>query len=348
MNSFPLSFIPLARKDFPLIHRWFQEPHLWKWWGEGKKWSLEDIENKYCSYVEKYKMVEGQQKSIYPFIIQFQGQPIGYIQFYNAFDFKRTGYSVHDIAKDETSLAALDFYIGEPSALGKGMGSQILSKFLQEEIFRHFEACLVDPDRKNKSAIQAYSKAGFTTRAELNECIVMIAKKKPTQNPIVILGTSRRESQTKQAIAAVLQDQIVPIVDLMDYNISYYDYEYRNRSDDFIPLAEQMIRHNPIILATPVYWYTMSAIMKNFIDRWSDLLDIRKDIGRRLAGKELYVITTYANSYPKEFESVFSQTCEYLEMAYKGCYYFYSGDNPHIKSENLSKAQSFAKNLFHA
>lgn len=43
----------------------------------------------------------------------------------------------------------------------------------------------------------------------------------------------------------------------------------------------------------------MSALMKTFIDRWSDLLNIRKDIGRRLTNKELYVITSFGESIPR-------------------------------------------------
>lgn len=60
-----------------------------------------------------------------------------------------------------------------------------------------------------------------------------------------------------------------------------------------------MVCYNPIILATPVYWYSMSALMKTFIDRWGDLLDIRKDIGRRLTNKELYIITSFGESMPR-------------------------------------------------
>lgn len=100
-------------------------------------------------------------------------------------------------------------------------------------------------------------------------------------NPIIILGSSRSDGDTLQAIKAVTKERTVPIIDLKNLNISPYDYAYENKHDDFITLAEKMVQHNPIVLATPVYWYTMSALMKTFIDRWSDLLDIRKDLGRR-------------------------------------------------------------------
>jgi multimeric flavodoxin WrbA len=107
-----------------------------------------------------------------------------------------------------------------------------------------------------------------------------------------------------------------------------------------------MIQHNPIILATPVYWYTMSALMKTFIDRWSDLLDIRKDLGRRLAHKELFVITSYGTSIPKGFEDAFSQTCSYLDMQYKGCLYFHGGEANELEKENELVVEKFSNQIF--
>lgn len=164
--------------------------------------------------------------------------------------------------------------------------------------------------------------------------------------PLIILGSSRSDGNTSRAIQAVLQNRAVPIVDLSKLNISYYDYTYENAKDDFISLAEKMVKHNPIILATPVYWYTMSAMMKTFIDRWSDLLYIRKDLGRQLAHKELYVITSYGTDIPKSFEDPFSQTCEYLDMQYKGCFYFYSGEDVERKQKNDALAKQFFEQIW--
>jgi hypothetical protein len=68
--------------------------------------------------------------------------------------------------------------------------------------------------------------------------------------------------------------------------------------------------------------------MKTFIDRWSDLLTIRKDLGRSLAGKTLYLITSlYAAKFPSCFEDLFRLTSEYMSMHYGGCYYYYCGDD---------------------
>lgn len=144
-------------------------------------------------------------------------------------------------------------------------------------------------------------------------------------NQIILIGSSRSNGNTRDVVTQIIEDIDIPIVDLSMLNISPYDYEYRNRTDDFMPLIERIIIFDTIVLATPVYWYTMSATMKIFIDRISDLLDIRKDLGRKLRGKKLFVIASFGTSLPKGFEDAFSQTCEYLGIEYLGASLVYVG-----------------------
>ena len=59
------------------------------------------------------------------------------------------------------------------------------------------------------------------------------------------------------------------------------------------------------------------------------MLIIRKDLGRKLKGKKLFCIASFGTSYPKGFEDILDQICEYLNMQYLGTSFVYSG------SENL-------------
>lgn len=160
-------------------------------------------------------------------------------------------------------------------------------------------------------------------------------------NPLVIFGSSRKDGHTRKAVHLLAGDRTLPCIDLSSLNMAYFDYDFENKSDDFIPLMEKVVEHNPLILATPVYWYTMSAVMKTFIDRWSDLLMSRKDLGRKLKGKDLYVITSFGTSMPKGFEDPFVQTAEYMGMHFRGCFYFYSGQDPKLLEENQRRTEDF-------
>ena len=153
-------------------------------------------------------------------------------------------------------------------------------------------------------------------------------------NPIIILGSSKSFGKTRKIIETIINNLDIPIIDLNTLNISDYDYEHKNHNDDYITLMEKVVKHDIIVLATPVYWYSMSAIMKKFIDRLSDLLELRKDIGYKLRGKKLFVIASYGGSSTKGFGDTFEQICNYMGMEYIGCSLICSSDNLELKKEN--------------
>ncbi len=112
------------------------------------------------------------------------------------------------------------------------------------------------------------------------------------------------------------------IYNLKDYQISPFDYEHKNIDDDFVALVKELLTYDQIIFASPVYWYTMSAQMKIFVDRISDLLHVKKEIGRQLRGKSTAIISTGASPQPeRSFEEVFINSFKFLSMDYKGMLY---------------------------
>ena len=75
--------------------------------------------------------------------------------------------------------------------------------------------------------------------------------------------------------------------------------------------------YDTFILATPVYWYSMSGRMKVFLDRWTDLLTIEKDLGCQLRAKKMAVITSsVGNNLGEQFWLPFVHTANYLGMEY--------------------------------
>jgi len=139
------------------------------------------------------------------------------------------------------------------------------------------------------------------------------------------------------------------LVDLNQKNINYYDYEHGNQSDDYIPLMETLVGYSTIVLATPVYWYSMSAQMKTFFDRLSDLVTIRKDLGRALQGTTLVSVScSGSNDLNESFSMPFRETAQYLDMHYKGHLHTWLADQKipmevsnQIKSFLSDKSQTF-------
>lgn len=156
---------------------------------------------------------------------------------------------------------------------------------------------------------------------------------------VIIFGSSRSFGNTRKVIDAILGSSGTPLLDLNNFDISPFDYEHRNKNDGFIPLIEELIAYDTWIIATPVYWYSMSTQHKIFFDRFSDLLRIQKSLGRRLRGKRLLVIASFGDSYPRGFEDTFEQICAYLGMEYLGSSFIYSGTE-HEEYLEQNKAQA--------
>jgi len=135
---------------------------------------------------------------------------------------------------------------------------------------------------------------------------------------VIILGSSRSKGDTAQLVQGIAQQTNWPIVDLNDYQISYYDYEHRNRTDDFLPLMRDLLfNYDTLVFATPVYWYAMSGILKVFFDRITDLLKIEKPLGRQFRGKSMAVLScSNGDHLGDNFWLPFRKSAEYLGMHY--------------------------------
>ncbi|MBL4660336.1 MAG: flavodoxin family protein [Alcanivoracaceae bacterium] len=144
----------------------------------------------------------------------------------------------------------------------------------------------------------------------------------------LLLGTSRYSGNTSSLINVVAKEIEITQFHLKDYQISAFDYEHKNIDDDFISLVLELLDYEHIIFASPVYWYSMSAEMKVFFDRLSDLLHVKKELGRKLRTKSCSIISTGASALPeRSFEEVFINSFKYLGMDYMGMLYsFCDGD----------------------
>ena len=135
---------------------------------------------------------------------------------------------------------------------------------------------------------------------------------------VIILGSSRKNGETKKVVSELIRISDWDLIDLTDFNISHFDYEHRNKSDDYISLIKNITEnYDVLIFATPVYWYSMSGIMKVFFDRLTDLLRIEKEIGRKLRNKYMAVIScSNGDNLENDFWLPFKKSAEYLGMNY--------------------------------
>ena len=144
---------------------------------------------------------------------------------------------------------------------------------------------------------------------------------------VLILGSVRNDGNTRQLVQQLAGLNPWEVINLSNYRIGPYDYQHTNRDDDFLPLMRRLVRdYSTFVFATPVYWYAMSGVLKVFFDRLTDLLTIEKELGRKLRGKKMAVVTSSNGDHLGEhFWLPFAHTAAYLGMEFRGGAHFVNG-----------------------
>lgn len=154
---------------------------------------------------------------------------------------------------------------------------------------------------------------------------------------IIIQASSRSKGDTHIIVSFLQQETGFDIVDLNKKNIGHFDYEFNNQGDDFNALFKDIVSsYDIIILATPIYWYTMSGLLKVFMDRISDFLKIEKEFGRQLRGKQMAVVScSNGNELFEGFKMPFIESAKYLGMEFVG--HFHTRIEEHTISTEIKE-----------
>jgi multimeric flavodoxin WrbA len=163
---------------------------------------------------------------------------------------------------------------------------------------------------------------------------------------VIIQGSAKSNGNTAEIVRLLNKHLDYDVLDLSLLEIAPFDYEFKNRHDDFLPTIRNIVEQYDVILfATPVYWYAMSGIMKNFFDRITDCLDLEKDTGRKLRGKSMAALS--CGSYDADFEGFFMpfrNSADYLGMNYLGDVHTWKEGNE-IETEVQTRIIEFAKKI---
>jgi multimeric flavodoxin WrbA len=162
---------------------------------------------------------------------------------------------------------------------------------------------------------------------------------------VIIVGSSRSTGNTHTIVSELQQQTQFDVIDLKQYTINHFDYDLKN-DDDFNALYKKITaNYKTIVFATPIYWYTMSGVLKVFFDRILDFLFDEKEVGRRLCGKHMGVLSCGSDSELKEgFEMPFVESAKYLGMHYVGHIHTWI-ENKQITQEVQQRIANFANRL---
>jgi NAD(P)H-dependent FMN reductase len=151
----------------------------------------------------------------------------------------------------------------------------------------------------------------------------------------VIEGSARKKSSIYDAFLEAAPKSQCVCFDLKRYVFFPYDYSglYPDH-DEFLLLIRSLLAFPVWVFSTPVYWYSMSGWMKQFFDRWTDLITIYPDLGRALAGRQTLLISSCANVIPDGFELPFREISAYFQMSYCGSFFQIFPENSAEKKDH--------------
>ncbi len=137
--------------DLRQLHEWLQRPHVRRWFREGG--TYEDVFEHYLP------AIEGTYPTDHYFVL-LDGRPVGWLQTYVVLD--HPAYA-ELIGISDPATAGVDILIGEVELTGRGLGSEVLRRFVADVVFARPEttSCVADPDARNIASLRAFEKAGF-------------------------------------------------------------------------------------------------------------------------------------------------------------------------------------------
>ncbi|QKG84177.1 flavodoxin family protein [Kroppenstedtia pulmonis] len=117
-------------------------------------------------------------------------------------------------------------------------------------------------------------------------------------NIAVIDGGTRQKGNTEILTEHAVKELDVERISLRDYDIHpiadlrHTQDGFQEVDDDYNDVIDRVIQHDILVFSTPIYWYSMSGILKNFIDRWSQTMRSPKyyDFKNRMSAKKAFVI----------------------------------------------------------
>ena len=150
-----ITFRLLRRDDLPLIHEWHQRPHVLRWWTE--RATMQEVEEHYLPTIEGTEPTDH-------YLALLDGEPLGMIQAYLMTDYPEYA----EAAGEGEGTAGVDLFIGDQELTGRGLGTEMIRRFVEEIVFARPRtlACTADPDVRNSASIRAFEKAGVARAGE--------------------------------------------------------------------------------------------------------------------------------------------------------------------------------------
>ncbi len=171
-------------EDYGLMETWLTDERVLRFYeGRDRPYDIEMVAEKHGERARGGRIV--------PCILQYRGDPVGYLQHYPLGQEDRAEYQIDSVE----GVHSIDMFIGQPELWNQGLGTRFVHLILRY-LFIELSArrVVIEPQVSNRRAIRCYEKAGFSkvTRlprhlmheGKMRTCWLMIADPVHTAPPL--------------------------------------------------------------------------------------------------------------------------------------------------------------------
>lgn len=141
----------MTRGDLSDVTRWRQHEHVHRWWASDGEPTRELIEAAYAPNIDGRTPTR-------MWVVEVNGRSVGFVQ-----DYRIGDYPEYALLGPDAEAIGVDYAIGEPAWLGRGLGVRLLWAWMLRTRHRlplattYFAA----PDHRNVGSLRILAKAGF-------------------------------------------------------------------------------------------------------------------------------------------------------------------------------------------
>lgn len=143
-----IGFRPLTVGDLPLLAAWLEQDHVRPWWPPPPE-----------GLAAHYGPALGGREPTDLHLILLDERPVGMLETYLVADYPEYDALLHV----GPGVAGIDLLLGEPDAIGRGIGPRVIAAFARDRVFANpdVRACVAGVDVHNRRSLRAFAKAGF-------------------------------------------------------------------------------------------------------------------------------------------------------------------------------------------
>jgi RimJ/RimL family protein N-acetyltransferase len=147
---------PMTPGDFHDVARWVNEPHVARWWTDfdpdGRR-TPEEVAAQYGA------AVRGEEPTRM-WVWEVNGRSVGFAQ-----DYRIRDYPEYALLSSRADAIGVDYGIGEPAFVGRGLGTSLLWVYLRDIVWPAYPDVaefFAAPDHRNAASLRVLAKLGFT------------------------------------------------------------------------------------------------------------------------------------------------------------------------------------------